>query len=347
MLILIKLNAYTIQKCMYTSTTRLASTARTVGKGALHSRNKHIGRYNIELLLKDSPSLQQYIVKTREGDDKTIDFTNPSAVRMFNAALLKTYYGINKWEFNSDYLTPPIPSRADYIHYLADVINEETPLTNSSSLSCKIIDIGCGSSCIYPLLGHASYQWRFTGTDIDETAIKSAKNILKLNGIGSDKIDIRHNSDSKTIFKNIIKSQTDMYVASICNPPFHKSIDDVHAASSRKWSNLKRNDLSMAKTLNFAGNENELYCDGGEVQFVSTMMRESALPNIKYKILWFTTLVSKQENLDVFYSILESLSVEDYITINMEQGQKKSRILCWTFVRKADQSNWLKAYNIK
>ena len=47
--------------------------------------------------------------------------------------------------------------------------------------------------------------------------------------------------------------------------------------------------------------------------------------------LWFTTLVSKAANLPSVYRTLKKVNALQVKTIDMAQGQKKSRIVAWTF----------------
>jgi 23S rRNA (adenine1618-N6)-methyltransferase len=39
----------------------------------------------------------------------------------------------------------------------------------------RVLDIGVGANCVYPLIGHAEYGWRFLGVDIDEAALANAQ----------------------------------------------------------------------------------------------------------------------------------------------------------------------------
>lgn len=117
----------------------------------LHPRNKNRERYDLTALLKVVPSLKDYIILNKAGV-QSVDFSNPKAVKLLNKGLLHHYYSISYWEFPDQNLCPPIPGRADYIHYLADVLSEfnlgEIPTKNITGL-----DIGTGASCIYPILG--------------------------------------------------------------------------------------------------------------------------------------------------------------------------------------------------
>ena len=80
-------------------------------------------------------------------------------MKELNKGLLFSFDKISIWDFPDENLCPPIPGRLDYIHHLADLLSSEEPI--------KILDIGTGATCIYPLLGVASFDWKFVATDID------------------------------------------------------------------------------------------------------------------------------------------------------------------------------------
>lgn len=90
-------------------------------KPTLHPRNRHQGRYDFPSLIKAHPDLARFTITNPHGKP-SIDFANPEAVRVFNRALLKAQYGIQHWDIPADYLCPPIPGRADYIHVAADLL---------------------------------------------------------------------------------------------------------------------------------------------------------------------------------------------------------------------------------
>lgn len=285
-------------------------------KTELHPRNRHREPYDFPKLIKCCPDLEKFVAKNRYGNE-SVDFTNPLAVKALNRALLKLFYNII-WDIPEPFLCPPIPSRADYIHYIADILSNNgiVPLGNKIS----ILDIGVGANCIYPLLGHREYGWHFVGTEIDPKAIVVAKSIIEQNGL-SDAIEIREQKSRSNIFEGIMHHNKFDLV--MCNPPFHSSLAEAKAGTARKWKNLKKN----TKALNFGGQSNELWYPGGEVAFIKRMIEESVHVNCK----WFTTLVSKAASLPSIYSALNEAKPLEIKTINMGQGQKKSRIVAWTF----------------
>lgn len=308
-------------------------------KTNLHPRNLHRFGYDFNLLTANCPELLPFVINNEFDDNQTIDFSNPEGVLWLNRALLITYYQIMDWSIPKNYLCPPIPGRVDYIHYLADLLSE----TNNGILpegdSVIGLDIGIGSNCIYPILGNSVYGWSFVGTDIDEKAIQNCEEIIEANPRLIDAISLQQQIESRYIFKNIIESQ-DRFSFVICNPPFHNSEDEAKKSALRKINNLE-NSKSEKKTnpiLNFGGQNNELWCDGGELGFITQMIYESA----KYPMqcLWFTSLVSKKENLSSFYKTLNKVSAVKVKTIEMAQGQKNSRFIAWTFLSDKQQKDW-------
>ena len=90
------------------------------------------------------------------------------------------HYSIKYWDIPQNYLCPPIPGRVDYLHYLADLLALSNANKIPTGKHIKVLDIGVGANCIYPLLGFKEYGWNFTGTDIDTHSITVIKNINAL-----------------------------------------------------------------------------------------------------------------------------------------------------------------------
>ena len=303
-------------------------------KSGLHPRNKHRSRYDFNVLIDVCPELKQY-VSINKFNIETIDFTNSLAIKSLNQALLKQFYNIQHWDIPQNYLCPPIPGRVDYIHYIADVLSSSNGGIIPKGKAVNVFDIGVGANCIYPLLGHQEYGWQFIGSEIDLKALKVAKQIVESNSL-SNYIDIRHQINASFIFNGIIKP-TELIDITLCNPPFHSSAAEANAGSQKKWKNLGHKKTEKP-VLNFGGQTSELWCKGGEVAFISKMIEESA--NIKQQCLWFTSLVSKSENLPAIYSVLKKVGAISIKTINMSQGNKISRLVAWTFLSETQHIQW-------
>jgi len=303
-------------------------------KENLHPRNSHRAGYDFKQLCKGSPGLKAFVSPNPYGDE-SIDFSNPNAVKALNKALLKQYYGADNWDIPEGYLCPPIPGRADYIHYAADLLSEINDGIIPRGNKINILDIGTGANCVYPLIGNSVYGWQFVGTDIDPVAIRSAKAIVSANPNFEGKIMLRLQTNKANIFKGIIK-QGEGFDITICNPPFHSSLQDAQASAAAKWKKLGISKPSAA--LNFGGQKTELWCYGGEAGFIRRMVEQSAV--VAQQCLWFSTLVSKKDTLPVIYKALKAVNALDVKTISMTHGQKVSRIVAWTFLTKAEQTDW-------
>lgn len=297
----------------------------------LHPRNQHINGYDFVRLVAESPDLAEFTVSNPVGRT-TIDFQDVSSVRMLNRALLKTYYNIGFWNIPANYLCPPIPGRVDYIHYLADLLARDNTLEIPRGRRIKALDIGTGASLVYPLLGQSEYGWHFTGVDVDPDAVKSARKICEINKL---QINLRLQKVPKNIFRGVIEPD-DAFHVTMCNPPFHASIAQAQKGTQRKWRNLGK---GHSNKLNFGGQNAELWCPGGEIKFIARMIEQSI--EFADQCLWFTSLVSKKDNLESLIKILGKARVADFEIIEMAQGQKTSRFVAWTFVKKGQRSSYL------
>jgi 23S rRNA (adenine1618-N6)-methyltransferase len=304
-------------------------------KARLHSRNKNRERYDLSALTSSNPELTNYVKPNKFGVD-SVDFSNPIAVKLLNKALLNHYYGIKSWDFPDENLCPPIPGRADYIHHIADLLGENNSDTIPFGDKITCLDVGLGASCIYPIIGVTEYAWKFIGTDIDPKSIASAQNIVNSNSSLKDKIECRLQKNPKDVFHGIIGKE-DKIDLTICNPPFHSSIEEAQKGTRRKIKNLSGKKVKTPE-LNFAGISNELICDGGEYQFIQNMIRESK--RISKNCYWFSSLVSKQSNLKGIYKLLEKIEANQIKTIPMGTGNKSSRIVAWTFLSREEQKEW-------
>ncbi len=303
-------------------------------KSGLHPRNKHRLRYDFEQLILVCPKLAAF-VSINKYNNESIDFSNPEAVKTLNKALLKQFYGISNWDIPVNYLCPPIPGRADYIHYIADLLKSSNNNVLPKGNSISVLDIGVGANCVYPIIGNSEYGWRFVGTDIDPFAIKSANTIIVSNDHLKSAIECRLQTSSSAIFRNIMKPG-EVFDITICNPPFHSSLAEANEGTERKWRNLGIKNKKAA--LNFGGQNTELWCTGGESGFVKKMIEQSA--QLPTKCFWYSTLISKRENLAGVYKALKKVNAIDIKTIDMAQGQKVSRIVAWTFLNEEQQKAW-------
>ena len=304
-----------------------------------HPRNRHQGRYDFAELQAAHPPLQAF-VRANDYGDASIDFADPQAVRALNAALLAQHYGLHDCQIPPQYLCPPIPSRADYVHHLADLLAADNKGSIPRGSAVRLLDIGTGANCIYPLIAQREYGWQVVGSDIDAGALASAQAILDANGISAAQIELRLQSECNAIFKGVVKGGERFHLT-LCNPPFHASMAEAQAGTRRKVGNLGKmaKDAPLKRkgkgavpetvALNFGGQPNELVCAGGEEGFILRMIEESA--GIPQQCLWFSSLVSKAATLPPLSRALQRVGVSQSQLIKMKHGQKESRVLAWSF----------------
>lgn len=311
------------------------------GKSGLHPRNRHRERYDFSALTAGCPELARFVTRTERGE-ASIDFADPAAVKTLNRALLQLYYGVVGWDIPAGFLCPPIPGRADYLHHLADLLASNNGGVIPRGSAVRALDIGVGANCVYPLIGHREYGWSFVGADIDPAALASAQRIVHANPGLATAIQLRQQRKPAQIFRGVLGPR-EHFDVSLCNPPFHASLAEAREGTQRKWRNLGRGAEAAGRNapaprLNFGGQGAELHCPGGEAAFVRQMIEESAaLPE---RCLWFTTLVSKAANLPGVQAALRQAGARATRVIEMAQGQKKSRIVAWSFLGDAQRRQW-------
>ena len=281
-----------------------------------HADNPAAPPYDMDFLVKHCPALSVFIT-TIDGRN-TIDFALPEAVYQLNRAMLMANFGIKHWDIPQDYLIPGVPMRAEYIYRMASFLKEK-----GIEKDIRAVDIGTGANLVYPIIGHKSLGWKFIASEVDPRSVEIASAIAKFNGMQKSVVVIQQSHASR-YFQNILKHGQE-YTVSLCNPPFHASATEAREEAMRKQQNLDY----INKQLNFGGTASELWVNGGERSFIERMIEESV--SFAHQIKFFSTLVSKKENLSPFIQKLKSAKIAQSWIINMDHGHKKSRILIWTF----------------
>ncbi|WP_158968439.1 23S rRNA (adenine(1618)-N(6))-methyltransferase RlmF [Paraglaciecola sp. L3A3] len=302
---------------------------------SLHKRNLHLDGYPMDQLLQSYPELQPHIV-SKPDNSLTINFADAKAVKALNAALLAHYYQVSVWDIPAGYLCPAIPGRADYVHYIADLLAVDHQGEIPTGKQIKGLDIGTGANLVYPIIANRCYGWSMLGTDVDSLSIKSAKAIVAANNGLKNGITLRHQANITAIFAGVINAD-EQFDFCMCNPPFHSSAAEAQTGSQRKVKNLakhaqKRQSTIVDKSskgLNFAGQSNELWCVGGELAFIQRMITESR--EYAQQVKWFTSLVSNKKHIVPLTKSLKYIGVTEMKTVDMAQGQKVSRFIAWRF----------------
>jgi 23S rRNA (adenine1618-N6)-methyltransferase len=298
-----------------------------------HPRNRHQGRYAFDRLVAAHPELSKWLVRTPR-DEVSVDFAEPGAVLALNAALLASQYGISDWSVPEGYLCPPIPGRADYIHAMADLLAVPNGGEVPTGDVVTALDVGVGASGIYPIVGRSEYGWRFVASDVDDAALASTKRILEANAGLRGGVELRKQGARDEVLRGVIRTGERIDLV-VCNPPFHASATEAAEGSARKWRNLGK---APPRALNFGGHGGELWCPGGEAAFAGRMIAESAA--FGKQLLWCSVLISKEANVPAVHRALKAAGVVENRTVRMEQGQKTSRLIAWSFLDPGEQRDW-------
>ena len=279
----------------------------------MHSNNPFVEDYNFDKLIQNDTGLEPFVFVNEYGN-KTIKFSDKHAVKALNTALLKFHYNI-LWDIPEDNLCPPIPGRLDYLLHIADLMPKK---------DIRLLDIGTGANLIYPILGTCHFNWQCTGSEVDFNSLENAQRIINQNNVLRN-TELRHQKNKNAIFEEIVKSD-DVFDVVVCNPPFFKNFLDAQQKNRRKVNNLR---LQEKDNKNFGGRSNELWFKGGEEAFVKKMASESI--QFKNQIHWFTSLISKKENVRSIARAVNKTLATQVKVVDMGQGNKKSRFIAWTF----------------
>ena len=294
----------------------------------MHPKNPYCNRYDIQRFIKRYPLLEEYII-LNPSDEETIDFSSSKGVYALNKAMLLSDFRLEDYFLPKGYLIPPVPGRLDYLLYLRDFISKKFNINQNRQLSG--LDIGCGANGIYCILGSQYFNWKMEGIDSNEKAIEIVSNNIKNTKELQKNVKIRFQENKSFLFKNIIQPYKKFDFV-VCNPPFHSSKEEAIKGSIRKINNIGEDSFNKSElSLNFEGQANELWCNGGEILFIKRLIKESVACKDQIKV--FSSIVSKSDSLPKIEKQLKK-NKADFNIINTTIGNKKNRYLIWWFESK-------------
>lgn len=248
--------------------------------------------------ITDIAALQPYI---KNG---SFDFSTAEANCEFTKASLLRQYDLNV-QLDPARLCPRVPIRKAYIEWISELLP-------SDASDIVGLDVGTGTSCIYPLLASKQHGWKMIGSDIDEEAVEKAQKNVDLNPDLKDLITVK-----------LVSSDSDFFDFSgltftMCNPPFYSSFEEMETSMAKKTS-TPVGELKAAQT--------ELITKDGELGFLKRMISDSK----KHKqVLWFTSMVGKKETME---KTCEQLKEEEiyHAVVSKRPGKTKRWFIAWTF----------------
>lgn len=307
-------------------------------KQKLHSRSYHREAYSYDKLVLTHPPLKACIITNKRGQ-QTINYSDQNSVKQLNKALILHHYDLDYWDIPEGYLCPAVPGRAEYLHYLADLLASFNNNKIPKGPQFKCLDLGVGANCIYPIIGRKVYKWSFIASEIDKKALNNAKQLISKNTILKDQVQLRPQPKSEQILLNILKP--DEYIdLAVCNPPFFESEKAAIEANTRKTKNLSKKSKTDPGN-NFRGQAKELWCKGGEVAFISRLITESQ--KLATSCFLYSSLVSTNAHLEQLQQALDKSKVTFSTTVELQLGNKKSQFIAWSFLNPKQMTVWAKA----
>lgn len=250
-----------------------------------------------------------------------LNYKDKTALQMLTCCLLKRDFGLNL-ELPPDKLIPTLPLRLNYILWLEDI---EESLSWKDRSGIKGLDIGCGASCIYPLLAavHSKHRWKMVGLERSKDSVEYAKKNVTTNRLDSEVGVVQQEDGESTIFRAFMENNTGQYDFCMCNPPFYDESDDTKPENRTG----RRKQPSNART----GSSSELCTDGGELRFVGKIIEESM--ELKDKISVYTSMIGHKRNYEEILRMLKRYNIDNITTTRFCQGNTTRWGIAWSFSR--------------
>ncbi|XP_060085604.1 RNA N6-adenosine-methyltransferase METTL16-like [Ylistrum balloti] len=284
----------------------------------MHPRNLYKSKKpNFQELALKYPDFRKFVFPDVTGK-LFLDFKHPDSLRQLSVTLLEEDFGL-KLELPLDRLVPTVPLRLNYIHWLEDVLT-----ASKADKGIKGIDIGTGSSCIYPLLSCRIHKdWTFLATEVDDKNFMYTQRNIENNGM-KERITVkRANAVDGTVLCDILKDNPDKFDFCMCNPPFFA--DHVEAEAVAKSRSYSRADPKSVCTASFT----ESIVEGGEVNFVKKIIKDSMELGTKIRI--YSSMIGKKSSLPPLKEELRRLKIPKFTTTEFCQGKTMRWGLAWTF----------------
>lgn len=286
----------------------------------MHPRNVYRTPPNFKQMAIDYPEFRKYVKQEITGKIK-IDFKDSDTLRVLSQTLLQKDFGLDVI-FPQNRLVPTIPLRLNYILWLEDLLSicvNDTCVDNKCP-EVHGIDIGTGSTCVYALLGAKKNMWKMTGTEIDIESLNMAQENINRNNLQHLIQVIRPHCDF--LLKDVIDPNI-KYNFCMCNPPFFSTSHELNP----KYQS--RSERRPAPRNAFTGQTTEVVASGGEVQFISKLIKESI--DLKSQIKIFTTMVGHKSSTVLLKILLRAVEVTSFKQTEFHQGHTTRWGLAWTF----------------
>ncbi|KAL3268747.1 hypothetical protein HHI36_007849 [Cryptolaemus montrouzieri] len=282
----------------------------------MHPRNPYKHPPNFKQLAIQYAEFRTFVKQDISGK-VTLDFKDVNALRSLSRVLLLKDFDLNV-EIPPNKLIPTIPLRLNYLLWIEDLLN----IQKIRSEEVWGIDIGTGASCVYPLIAAKKFKWNMLGTEIDEESIKCARKNVSQNLL--DKYIEVYQITQDTLLIEVLNNTSKTFKFCMCNPPFFSSKQELHPFFKSRRSNRPHPKNA------FCASVGEVVVNGGEVEFITKLIKESK--ELKYKIDIFTTMIGHKSSLNQLKALLREVEVCSFKQTEFCQGRTTRWGLAWTYL---------------
>ncbi|KAL2405878.1 Psilocybin synthase [Exophiala dermatitidis] len=269
-----------------------------------------------------------------------LDFSDPESVRQLTKSLLHRDFDLTI-DLPEDRLCPPVPNRFNYILFIQRLLDDTSPDWHEGYDPNRTViglDIGTGSSAIYPLLAcRQRPAWRFLATEIDEKNRTYALQNITANDFQSRIKLVNTDPTGQTLLpvEEIVRMGIERIDIVMTNPPFYPSSSSLLESAHKK---------SRPPNSSCTGAPIEMITPGGEVAFVSRLIDESyslslskarrgTLTSVpRLRIQWFSSMLGKLSSVSEIVEALKSRDCTNFAVTEFVQGsqaQKKAKTRRW------------------
>uniref|UniRef100_A0A2M4CSP7 U6 small nuclear RNA (adenine-(43)-N(6))-methyltransferase n=1 Tax=Anopheles darlingi TaxID=43151 RepID=A0A2M4CSP7_ANODA len=285
----------------------------------MHPRNRYREKPDYQELVKQFPELAKVAIVDLNGKVK-LDYKNKEAVQLLTKCLLLKDFGLTL-ELPPNKLVPTLPLRLNYIHWLEDIGTASAWMETRKDVHG--IDIGCGASCIYPLLAvvQSKHRWNMLAIEKNELSLISARANVTGNRLNDYITVVPQAAEGSTLLLDVLKNFPDTkFDFCMCNPPFYDS------AANQEVNN--RTGKRKEPTNATSGSGEELCTLGGEVQFVGQLIRESL--ELKDRISVYTTMIGHKQSYEAILRHLKRSNIHNVTMNRLCQGNTTRWSVAWS-----------------
>lgn len=191
------------------------------------------------------------------------------------------------------------------------------------------IFLGCGSSCIYPILAAKKNDWNMIAIEIDGNSINFAKQNINQNNL-ENRITVVQAFDKDEPFNVLNSGELASLSAdfTMCNPPFFQEDLSIYEKCDNNNARTDRS-ISYSSPKNAkSGTSSELATIGGEISFVTKMICDSV--HLVDRIKVFTTMLGHRNSRDAIETVLKSKNITNYCWTEFCQGRTTRWGIAWT-----------------